>query len=169
MGRLNYCMQTTVISTKHFVKHVRHLSHVMWKPTFCIYEKKGSDHFGVTVNLLSTFVFATGIVQFLYFLNPKFPASSHLHGYDQLRGHREADQHLCFRYRDRTIPLLLSPKFPASSHLLCLYSLVCAGPGWKPHCWFSRTMAHSGLVDIKHRIMFCCCFEVEIMSLQRLD
>ena len=25
---------------------------------------------------------------------------------DQLRGHREADQRLCFRYLDRTIPLL---------------------------------------------------------------
>ena len=25
---------------------------------------------------------------------------------DQLRGNREADQHLCFRYTDRTIPLL---------------------------------------------------------------
>ena len=26
---------------------------------------------------------------------------------DQLRGHREADQRLCFRYSDGTIPLLL--------------------------------------------------------------
>ena len=26
---------------------------------------------------------------------------------DQLRGNREADQRLCFRYMDRTIPLLL--------------------------------------------------------------
>ena len=25
---------------------------------------------------------------------------------DQLRGNREADQHLCFRYTDTTIPLL---------------------------------------------------------------
>ena len=25
---------------------------------------------------------------------------------DQLRGHREADQHLCFRYIHSTIPLL---------------------------------------------------------------
>ena len=25
---------------------------------------------------------------------------------DQLRGHREADQHLCFSYMDSTIPLL---------------------------------------------------------------
>ena len=26
---------------------------------------------------------------------------------DQLRGNREADQRLCFRYKDSTIPLLL--------------------------------------------------------------
>ena len=28
-------------------------------------------------------------------------------GADQLRGHREADQHLSFRYSDSTVPLLL--------------------------------------------------------------
>ena len=26
---------------------------------------------------------------------------------DELRGNREADQHLCFRYSDSTVPLLL--------------------------------------------------------------
>ena len=36
---------------------------------------------------------------------------------DQLRGNREADQRLCFRYTD--------------SHLLWLYSPVCVGPGRK--------------------------------------
>ena len=34
--------------------------------------------FAVTAKLISTFVFATRIVQFLYFLNIKFQASSHL-------------------------------------------------------------------------------------------
>ena len=34
---------------------------------------------------------------------------------DQLRGNREADQRLCFRYSDSTIPPLLNPKFQASS------------------------------------------------------
>ena len=29
---------------------------------------------------------------------------------DQLRGNREADQHLCFRYTDSTIPFLLKSK-----------------------------------------------------------
>ena len=51
---------------------------------------------------------------------------------DQLRGNREADQRLCFRYTDSTIPLPSKSKFQASSHLVWLYSPVCVGPGWKP-------------------------------------
>ena len=49
---------------------------------------------------------------------------------DQLRGYgnREADQRLCFRYIDSSIPLLLNPKFQASSYLQWLYSPVCVGP-----------------------------------------
>ena len=38
---------------------------------------------------------------------------------DQLRGNREADQRLCFRYSDRTIPLLLK-----------LLALFCACTAW---------------------------------------
>ena len=59
-------------------------------------------------------------------------------GADQLRGNREADQRLCFRYTDSIFPLLLIseifflyPKFQASSLLLRLYSPVCVGPGRK--------------------------------------
>ena len=44
---------------------------IMRKPAFCICENKGADQ-------LCAFVFATQIVQSLYFLNPKFQASSHL-------------------------------------------------------------------------------------------
>ena len=51
---------------------------------------------------------------------------------DQLRGNREADQRLCFRYTDSTILYYLNPKFQASSHPLWLYSPVCVGPGRKP-------------------------------------
>ena len=51
-------------------------------------------------------------------------------GEDQLRGNHAADQHLCFRYIDSTIPVL--PKFQASNHLLWLYIPVCVGPGRKP-------------------------------------
>ena len=49
---------------------------------------------------------------------------------DQLRGNREADQRLCFRYTDSTTPLV--SKSEVSSHLLWLYSPVCMGPGRKP-------------------------------------
>ena len=54
---------------------------------------------------------------------------------DQLRGNREADQHLCFRYTDSTIPLLLK------SEILRLYRPVCVGPVQKPHSWFSHEAA----------------------------
>ena len=58
---------------------------------------------------------------------------------DQLRGNREADQRLCFRYSDSTISLL--PKFQAFSYFLCLYRPVFVGPGRKPDCWFSHEAA----------------------------
>ena len=34
-------------------------------------------------------------------------------GADQLRGNREADQRLCFRHTDSTIPLLSKSKIPS--------------------------------------------------------
>ena len=39
-------------------------------------------------------------------------------GADQLRSYCEADQRLCFRYSDSTVPLLLYPKFQDSSSFL---------------------------------------------------
>ena len=53
-------------------------------------------------------------------------------GADQLRSNHEADQRLCFRYSDSTIPSLLNSKFQASSSFLCLYRPVCVRPGRKP-------------------------------------
>ena len=51
------------------------------KTVFFAYAKtKTQISFAVTAKLISTFVFATRIVQSLYFLNPKFQASSHLLG-----------------------------------------------------------------------------------------
>ena len=52
----------------------------MGKPTLqSAYAKtKAQISFAVTAKLISAFVFATRIVQFFYFLNPKFPFSSHL-------------------------------------------------------------------------------------------
>ena len=47
-------------------------------PLVCICKTKTQISFAVTAKLISAFVFATQIVQSLYFLNPKFQASSHL-------------------------------------------------------------------------------------------
>ena len=41
---------------------------------------------------------------------------------DQLRGNREADQRLCFRYTDSTIPLLPKTGF-LTTRLICLHCL----------------------------------------------
>ena len=54
------------------------MSRVMRKPAFCICENKGQISCAVTAQLISAFVFATQIVQSLFFLNPRFPASNHL-------------------------------------------------------------------------------------------
>ena len=64
---------------------------------------------------------------------------------DQLRGDSEADQRLCFRYIDSTIPLLsksrISSLLPSS---VCIqpYSLVCVGPGRITEHKFSHDGAH---------------------------
>ena len=50
----------------------------MRKPVFCICDTKRQISFAVTAKLISAFVFATWIVQSLYFLNTKFQASSNL-------------------------------------------------------------------------------------------
>ena len=47
----------------------------MGKPTICIGENKGADQLRGNAKLISAFVFATRIVQFLFYVNPKFQAS----------------------------------------------------------------------------------------------
>ena len=55
-----------------------YLSRRIGKPTICIGENKGTYQLNtVAAKLTSAFVFATWIVLFLFFLNPKFQASSH--------------------------------------------------------------------------------------------
>ena len=63
---------------------------------------------------------------------------------DQLRGNRmaEADQRLCFRYRDSTIPLLLKSKISSFYPASLTDRSVCVRPVRKPHCWFSHEAAH---------------------------
>ena len=52
------------------------MSRIVRKPRYCICVNKDTDQ--LTAKLISAFVFATWIVQYLYFLYPKFQASSHL-------------------------------------------------------------------------------------------
>ena len=57
------------------------MSHLMGKPTICICENKDADQLRGNREadhreLISAFIFATRIVQFLFYLNPKFQASS---------------------------------------------------------------------------------------------
>ena len=57
------------------------MSRIVIKPDFSICENKDADQlrgFAVTVKLISVIVFATWIVQYLFFLIPKFQASSYL-------------------------------------------------------------------------------------------
>ena len=58
---------------------IEHVSPVMRKPYFGIYAKtKAQISCAVIAQLISALIFTTQIVQSLYFLNPKFQASSHL-------------------------------------------------------------------------------------------
>ena len=54
------------------------MSPVMRKPAFAYAKTKTLIGFAVTAKLISAFVFATWIVQSLFYLNLKFQASSHL-------------------------------------------------------------------------------------------
>ena len=66
-------------------------------------------------------------------------------GADQLHGNREADQRLCFRYTDSTIPLLSSFYIQNFKHL----TILCGCTAWfvsdlvgNPEDQFSHTEAH---------------------------
>ena len=68
---------------------------------------------------------------------------------DQLRGNREADQRLCFRYADSTFPPLLIPKF---SRFWVSSVTVQAG--------LCLTWSETQIVGfVMHRLkcIFCCC------------
>ena len=55
-----------------------YMSHVMRKTALCICENKAADQLCGIAQLISAFVFATQIIQSLFFLNLKFQASSYL-------------------------------------------------------------------------------------------
>ena len=76
-------------------------------------------------------------------------------GADQLRGNREADQRLCFRYTDSTIPLLLKSEISSFYLVLRLYRPVCVGPVRKPHCWFSHETAQMTKTILLLHVSLC--------------
>ena len=61
---------------------------------------------------------------------------------DQLRGNREADQRLCFRYKDSTIPLLPKSEISSLQPSSVAVQHVCVRPGRKPERWFSHDTSH---------------------------
>ena len=61
---------------------------------------------------------------------------------DQLRGNREADQCLCFRYIDSEIPLLSKSEISSLYPFSVAVQPGCVGPGRKPECWFSHDTDH---------------------------
>ena len=65
-------------SKVRFLYVADHMSLVVRKPAFCICENKDADQLRGNAMLISAFVFATRIVQSLYYLYPKLQASSHL-------------------------------------------------------------------------------------------
>ena len=69
-------MMTSNLSLLYLAGQMQ-MSHIMRNQHFVYAKTKVQISFTVTAKLISTFVFTTRIVQFLFFLNLKFPASSH--------------------------------------------------------------------------------------------
>ena len=80
--------------------------------------------FAVTAKLISAFVFATRIVHFLYFLNPKFPTSKKQFAYAKTKRQISfavtAKLISAFVFATRIVHFLyfMNPKFPTTNHLL---------------------------------------------------
>ena len=70
-------MNKLVVKLKDCVFAQSNMSRVMGNPDLHICENKDADQLRATAKLISAFVFATRIVQSLYFLNLKFQASSY--------------------------------------------------------------------------------------------
>ena len=69
------CAQNEHENKQALFKHYSNISRCIRKQSICICETNGADQ---TAQLISTFDFATLVVQFLLYLNPKLPDSSFL-------------------------------------------------------------------------------------------
>ena len=71
-------------------------------------------------------------------------------GADQLRSNCEADQPLCFRYTDSTIPLRYTSKISSLLASSVLVQLCLCRTVRKPHfCWFISWKMNIGIVERK--------------------
>ena len=76
---LSFLGSETILLDLHCSRSVvYYMSLVMRNPFFAYAKTKKQFSFAVTAKLISACVFATRIVQSLYFLNPKYQASGHL-------------------------------------------------------------------------------------------
>ena len=86
---LNVSLEHKVMESSYTGNHLMQLMFIInihvvmsYEPrrekTGFLHMRKTQISFAVTAKLISAFVFATRIVQSLYYLNPKFQASSHL-------------------------------------------------------------------------------------------
>ena len=92
----------------------------MRKPEFCICENKDADQLrgNREADLISAFVFATWIVQSLYFLNPKFQASNHLlYSPVSVRPGRKSRRPVSSQRGSYTVPLAGSGDTAMNIHL----------------------------------------------------
>ena len=71
-----YFLQSTLEMPVPYAAYCKQMSRLMGKPTICIGENKDADQLRGNREVISAFVFATRTVQFLFYLNPKFQASS---------------------------------------------------------------------------------------------
>ena len=94
---------------------------------------------------------------------------------DQLRGYREADQRLCFRYTDSTIPLLpkseISNLWPSSVAIqpgLCHLGDTCIGissPNLK-HCISLYVLLEMHMNGVLRKPTFCICENKDVDQLR---
>ena len=98
-----------------------------WENQRSAYAKtKTQISFAVTAKLISAFVFASWIVQYLYFLNTQFQASSHLQWLYSLVCVRPGQNPHCWFYlvAAHVILLNMSKDFIPFSHCLVCYVFV---------------------------------------------
>ena len=67
---------------------------------------------------------------------------------DQLRGYREADQRLCFRYTDSTIPILSKSEISSVQPSSVVVLPVCVGSGGNPKTGFLTTRLNYDMIRI---------------------